>query len=147
MLFLCSSSYKEFSFCRPIFHLTSSQPCVATTDVTGDLMWGKSSSKSKASLKLTSSSSPPSPPGAPVARVDRDCVKRKLLSRLNCTVLRWIPIVHLRSPHLQKMVQTTGTDTQGSSWTRPPERRLEDRPNESLTGEGSATWRRSPIWM
>ena len=101
--------------CGPIFHPTSPQPCVATTDATGDLTWVKSSSKSRASLKPTSSSSPPLPPGALVAQADRDCVKRKLLSRLNCTVPRWIPTVHPRSPHLQKMEETTGTDTQGSS--------------------------------
>ena len=137
--------------CGPIFHPTSPQPCVATTDATGDLTWVKSSSKSKASLKPTSSCSPPLPPGVLVALAGPDCVKRKHLFRLSCTVLRLSPIARLRSPHLQRMeepsMQTRGTDTPGSSWTRPPERRLEDRPNESLTGEGSATWRRSPIWM
>ena len=54
----------------------------------------------------------------------------------------------MEEPSLEEpSMQTTGTDTQGSSWTRPPERRLEDKPNESLIGEGSATWRRSLIWM
>ena len=129
------------------------QPCVATTDATGDLMLAKSSLKSKASLKPTSSSSPPSPPGVLAAQADRVCVKilRKHLSRLSCTVLRWSLAVHLKSHHLQRMeepsMQITGTDTQDSSWTRPPGRRLEDRPNESLIGEGSATWKRSLIWM
>ena len=142
----------SINICGQIFYPTSPQPCVATIDATGDLTWGKNSLKSKASLKPTSSSSPLLPPGVLVAQADRDCAKRKNLSPLNCTVLRWSPVVHLRRPHLQRMeepstMQITGTDTQGSSWTRPPERRLEDRPNESLIGEGSATWRRSLIWM
>ena len=132
-----------------IFHPYLPQPCVATIDVTGDLTWAKSSLKSKDSLKLTSSSSPLLPPGVLADQVDRDCAKilKRLLCHLSCTALS--PTVHLRSHNLHQLLkrmgelamQTTGTDTQGSSWTRPPERRLDDRPNESLIGGGFATWR------
>ena len=154
--FLFIPSLKISDLCGPILNfklkLSSPQPCVATTDVTGDLTWAKSSLRSKASLKPTSSSSPPLPPGALAVQAARDCVKilRKHLSLQNC--LKWSRIVQLRSLNLlQKMeepsMQITGTDTQGSSWTRPPGRRSEDRQNESLTGEDFATWRRSHIWM
>ena len=147
------STCKKHSIFVAQFLANLPQPYVATTDATGDLMLAKSSLKSKASLKPTSSCSPLSPPGVLAAQADRDCVKilRRHLSPLSCTVLRWSPVVHLKSHHLQRMeepsMQITGTDIQDSSWTRLPGRRLGDRPNESLTGEGSATWKRSPIWM
>ena len=82
--------------------------------------------------------------------VDRGYVKRRR-SHLSCIVLS--PTAHLKTPncHLPKTekqaMPTTGIDTQGFNWIRPPGRRLGDKPRESLIGDGCATWRRSPILM